>query len=226
MKPLPVTSNRPETLKTRPSLLSKVRRGEELGWSIFYELYRDLIYSAARGAGLSTEEAKDVLQDTMITVRDYIANFVPDKSRARFRTWLRSVVRSRIADHYRKKKRNPLEQRQGLRSDDASETMTSTALRIPNPTEVELDRYIDEKLEQAIVARARKAAKALVRAEDYQAYQLFAVKELSAAEVAAALGISAVTVRVRTFRVRRVIDQQIRRLVKLMNATQPPREAS
>ena len=52
----------------------------------FYELYEDFIYSAARGAGLSHEESKDVVQEAMITVRDYISNFVPDKSRGRFLT--------------------------------------------------------------------------------------------------------------------------------------------
>src|SRR5204862_7816569 len=98
-----------DTLKTRPTLLSKVRRGDEDGWSRFYALYEDFIYSAGRGAGLSNEESKDVVQEAMITVRNYIGNFVPDESRGRFRTWLRKIVQSRIADQYRKKKRNPLE---------------------------------------------------------------------------------------------------------------------
>ena len=97
-----------DTLRTQPTLLSKVRRGDEEGWSRFYELYQDFIYSAARGAGLSHEEARDVVQETMVTVQNYVSKFVPDEGRARFRTWLRRIVRSRIADQYRVKKRNPL----------------------------------------------------------------------------------------------------------------------
>ena len=88
--------DRTDALKTRPTLLSKVRRGDEEGWRRFYDLYVNFIYSAGRGAGLSHEESKDLVQETMITVQNYIGDFVPDESRAKFRTWLRKIVHSRI----------------------------------------------------------------------------------------------------------------------------------
>jgi len=208
-------SNAADTLKTRPTLLSKIRRGDEDGWTQFYELYDDFIYSAARGAGLSHEESKDVVQDTMITVRNYITNFVPDQSRGRFRTWLRKVVHSRIADQYRAKKRNPLEKAAGTNG-SSEESATSTTNRIPNLNEVELDRLVDGKLEQALLTEARKSVKEYVRMEDYQAYDLFAIQQLSAADVALSLGISAVTVRVRAFRVRRALNREVRRIVRML----------
>src|SRR5947209_7872247 len=186
--------DRTDTLKTLPTLLSKVRRGDEDGWSHFYELYEWFIYSAARGAGLSHEESKDVVQETMITVRNYISDFVPDRSRDKFRTWLRTIVRSRIADQYRKKSRNPLEQA-GRGPDPAlDETATATTNRIPDLNGIELDRLIDGKLEQAILAEGRRSVKAKMRMEDYQAYDLFAIQNLSAKDVAISLGINAVTV--------------------------------
>jgi len=203
-----------DTLKTRPTLLSKVRRGDEDGWSRFYEFYEEFVYSAARATGLSHQESKDILQDTMVTVRDYIGNFVPDKTRAQFRTWLRKIVQSRIADQYRKKKRNPLEQVQREASSD--DTVTSTTNRIPDLNEVEWDRLIDGKLEQAILTEARRLARDHVRMEDYQAYDLFQIQDLGAREVGISLGISPVTVRVRALRVRRVIESQVRRLVNLL----------
>jgi RNA polymerase sigma factor (sigma-70 family) len=191
-----------------------VRRGDEDGWTRFYEFYEEFVYSAARAAGLSHEESRDVLQDTMVTVQDYISNFVPDKSRARFRTWLRRIVQSRIADQYRKKKRDPLEKVQ--RDGQPDETATSTTNRIPNLNEVELDRLIDGKLEQAILTEARRLTREKVRMEDYQAYDLFQIQDLGAREVAISLGISPITVRVRALRVRRVIETQVRGLLKLL----------
>jgi RNA polymerase sigma-70 factor, ECF subfamily len=98
-----VIPNQADTLKTRPTLLLKVRRGDEDGWSRFYELYRDFIYLAARGAGLGEDHANDIVQETMVTVQNYIGDFIPDADKARFRTWLRRIVQSRIADHYRRK---------------------------------------------------------------------------------------------------------------------------
>jgi RNA polymerase sigma factor (sigma-70 family) len=140
----------------------------------------------------------------------------PDKGRARFRTWLRTIVHSRIADHYRKKRRDPLAHQSGPSPAVTSDSATSTTHRIPNLNEVELDRLIDGKLEQAIPAQARKAAKEKVRMKHYQAYDLFVVQELKATEVAASLGVSAVTVRVRAFRVRRALNQEAQRIVRLL----------
>ena len=207
-----------DTLKTRPTLLSKVRRGDEDGWRRFYELYEGFIYSAARGAGLADDHARDIVQETMVTVQNYISNFVPDDDRARFRTWLRRIVQSRIADHYRKRKRDAVGQ--AREESVADETGTSPTNRIPNLTEVELDRLVDEKLEQALLEEARNRAKEKVRMEDYQAYDLFAVQELAAKEVAESLRISPVTVRVRAFRVRRTVERELRRICRMIERPQ------
>jgi RNA polymerase sigma-70 factor, ECF subfamily len=204
-----------DSLKTRVTLLAKVREGDERGWTEFYGLYEKFIYSAGRGAGLSREESRDVVQEVMISVRNYIAQFVPDKSRGRFRTWLRRIVQCRIADQYRKKIRDPLEKADTESPTD--EFVTSITNRIPDMTAVELDRLIDRKLEQAILREARRITKDKVRTEDYQAYDLFSVKEASARAVADSLAISAVTVRVRAFRVRRAVAREIRRIVRRLD---------
>jgi RNA polymerase sigma-70 factor (ECF subfamily) len=210
-----------DSLQTKPGLLSRVRKGDEAGWWEFYELYQDFIFAAARGAGLSPEESQDVVQETMLSVQGYISHFVPDQSRGRFRTWLRKIVQSRIADQYRRKRRNPLE-RAVEPPPDVDGTGTSPTHRLPDLTEVELARVIDSKLEQAILAKARQASKALVRLEHYQAYDLFAVQQQSAAEAAGALGISPITVRVQAFRVRRVVNREVRRIVRALDSVKRP----
>jgi RNA polymerase sigma-70 factor (ECF subfamily) len=212
-----------DTLKTRPSLLSKVCREDEDGWSQFYDLYEDFIYSAARGSGLSREESQDVVQETMITVRNYINRFVPDEKRGKFRTWLRKIVSTRISDQYRRKRRNPLEKtlpRDACPEDE--DRPTSTTNRIPNPTEVELDRLIDRKLEQAILNKAREMAKESVTMENFQAYDLYDLQEMSASDVAKSLGLSPVTVRVRAFRARQEVNRQARRIVKRLEGRACP----
>ena len=204
-----------DDLKTRIILLSKVRRGDEQGWSEFYDLYENFIYGAGRGAGLSHEECRDVVQEVMISVQTYLPQFVPDKSRGRFRTWLRRIVQCRIADQYRRKRRNPLEKTEPEAPPD--EFVTSVTNRIPDLTEIELDRLIDRKLEIAILIEARRTIRESVRREDYQAYDLFCVKDAAAREVAVALGISAVAVRVRAFRVRCAVAREIRRIVRSLD---------
>lgn len=204
--------NEADTLNTQATLLSKVRRGDEVGWQRFYELYENFIYSAARSAGMPPDDARDVVQETMITVQNYITSFVPDANRGKFRTWLRKVVQSRIADQYRRRKRNPLDQVRGTAQCPSEETSTSPTNRIPNHAEVDIGRLIDEKLEEALVESARNRAKELARMEDYQAYDLFALQELTAKDVSASLAISPATVRVRAFRVRRIVQRELRKI--------------
>ena len=81
---------------------------------------------------------------------------------------------------------------------------------------MELDRLVDGKLEEAVLAEARRLVKEQVRMEHYQAYDLFAIQQLSAAETAISLGINAVTVRVRAFRVRRLVNRELRRIVRML----------
>ncbi len=211
-----MSSRNDDIYETQPALISRVQGNDEDGWTEFYQLYRDFIHAAAQAAGLNHEECNDVVQETMLSVRKYIEGFEPDRERAKFRTWLRKIVRSRIADQFRKKSRNPLELRRDEppRSDDGSQT--SFTNRIPDLNEVELDRVIDGKLEQAILTEARERARKSVKPKDYEVYDLFANQEMSAAEVATKLKINAVNVRVKTYRVRRVVDQELRRIVKAM----------
>jgi RNA polymerase sigma factor (sigma-70 family) len=152
----------------------------------------------------------------MITVQNYVGSFVPDQRRARFRTWLRKIVQSRIADQHRKRKRDPLEKAVDKGQRPEEDSATSMTNRLADPNAVELDRLVDGKLEQAVLAEARRLAKQEVRIEQYQAYDLFRFQELSAAEVAISLGISAVTVRVWAFRVGRVVSRQARRLARML----------
>jgi RNA polymerase sigma factor (sigma-70 family) len=215
-----MTPEHADTLKTRPTLLSKVRRGDEAAWTEFYELYQRFFYSAARAAGLSHEESQEVVQDVMVGVQKYIGQFVPDLKRARFRTWLRQILRSRIADQYRRRAIDP-SQKATAQPVVSEEFATSTTDRIPDPREIDLGALIDRELEQAILTEARKVAKEKVRMQLYQAYDLFHVQELSARDVATSLGISVVTVRVWAFRVRRVIEQEIRRIIKRLDRPTP-----
>ena len=69
----------------------------------------------------------------------------------------------------------------------------------------------------ALKTRVTLLSKEQVRIEDYQAYDLLCVREHPARDIAAALHVSSVTVRVRAFRVRRVISAEIRRIVRTLD---------
>jgi len=82
-----------ELLPTSHDLLERVRDpSAHDSWQKFYELYWRLIYRAAVLAGLSEFEAKDVLQQTMISVSRRMASFRYEPERCSFKGWLMHVT--------------------------------------------------------------------------------------------------------------------------------------
>jgi len=62
------------SLETRPSLLKRLQDGQ--GWEEFYAIYGGLIRHFASKAGLTPEEAEDVVQETAIGVARRLPEFV------------------------------------------------------------------------------------------------------------------------------------------------------
>lgn len=212
-------SEETDALRTRTSLLSAVQKGDEDAWTEFYRLYWGYIYSVARRSGLSNEECEDLVQETMVAVKKHVGSFVPDQRRARFRTWLRTIVRSRVIDCLRRKRHDPLlltNPSAGRAQGDSAGGSTATINRLPDLNGPELDRLLDRTWEQNLLAEAREKAKKKVRMRHYQAYYLLNVREMSTREAAKSLGVNAVTARVWAFRVRSEVLQQMRQIEKEM----------
>jgi DNA-directed RNA polymerase specialized sigma24 family protein len=87
---------------TRLSLLSRIKDWEDdQSWREFFDRYWRLIHSAALKAGLSSDEAQEVVQETVLTVAKNIGEFRADPKRGHFRAWLLHTVRWRITDQFR-----------------------------------------------------------------------------------------------------------------------------
>ncbi|MBC8355597.1 MAG: sigma-70 family RNA polymerase sigma factor [Planctomycetes bacterium] len=92
-----------ESSTTRPSLLLRLRDPQEReAWSQFVHIYSPLVYRIARRAGFQDADAADVTQEVMQTVARSMPKFEYDRNRGSFRGWLKTVTRSRIADHQRR----------------------------------------------------------------------------------------------------------------------------
>src|SRR4051812_4784950 len=97
-----LTFESPRSLVTRASLLFRIRDWQdEASWEEFYRLYRKLVYSLGRRAGLSHDEGEDVVQDVFKRVAETIGAFEAKPRRGSFRTWLMTLTRWRIADKFR-----------------------------------------------------------------------------------------------------------------------------
>ncbi len=82
---------------TRASLLLRIRDpADREAWEQFALLYRPIVVNLARHRGMQSADADDLAQTVLIAISGAIERFEPDDSRAKFRTYLRTIARRAI----------------------------------------------------------------------------------------------------------------------------------
>ena len=174
--------------ETSPTLLVKVRDAtDHTAWSRFDALYRPLITSWVRASGVPRSDVDDLVQDVLAAVqRALCQNFEYDPARGKFRQYLSRAVRSKVADCWQRRKRQPVHIEyvgEGPACDD------------PND-EVE-ERHYREYLLRQIMEQVRGE----VEEENWQIFIAYRVEKQSAKSVAQRYGITDQAVANRAFRV-------------------------
>src|SRR5882672_8288498 len=91
-------------IPTRETLLSRLKNwSDQESWNTFFNTYWRLIYTAAIKAGLSNEDAQDVVQETVIAVCRSMPGFKYDRKAGSFKGWLLQLTRWRVRDQLRKR---------------------------------------------------------------------------------------------------------------------------
>jgi RNA polymerase sigma-70 factor (ECF subfamily) len=209
------------SLATRASLLDRLKDLEDqAGWQEFFDTYWRLIYGVALKAGLTEAEAQDAVQETIISAAKHLPGFHYDPKVCSFKTWLLRLARWRIIDQLRK--RLPAGQCVEAAAEDDT---TATALldRLSGGVAPDLERVWGEEWERLVLAAAIDRARQQVRPEQFQIFDLYALKGMPASEVARLLGISVARVYLAKHRVATVVRAEALRLEQaLPNLGQPP----
>src|SRR5262249_41225915 len=92
-------------LQTRSSLLQRLQKGDHpQSWHEVYRMYGGLIRFFAQKAGLTADEAEEVVQETAIGVARGLPDFTYDPKVCRFKTWMLNLTRWRVQDQLRKRR--------------------------------------------------------------------------------------------------------------------------
>jgi len=84
-------------------LVKKIRNGEQEAFKILYLKYSDLLFTyLLHHLGNNRELATDIWQETWCVAVEKIDNF---QMKSSFFTWLCSIAKNKIYDHYRQSKR-------------------------------------------------------------------------------------------------------------------------
>jgi RNA polymerase sigma factor (sigma-70 family) len=210
---------RDDLAPTRYTLLGRLRNWDDQeSWREFFDTYWQLIYSVAIKCGLSDAEAQDAVQETVICVAKEIQNFQRNRELGSFKSWLCQLTRWRIADQLRKRDRAELQP-----GGEAGGQFTREVLDIPDDSAQRAEAVWDDEWREHRLATAVTRVKRSISPEQYQIFDLYAVKSRSAAEVARLFKVSESAVYVAKHRVSEMIKSEIEALEKEEN--QPPAPA-
>jgi RNA polymerase sigma-70 factor (ECF subfamily) len=195
---------------THQTLLSRLRDLEnQQGWREFFDTYWRLIYAVARQAGLTDEDAQDVVQNTFMYLARRMPNFRYDRSRGSFKSWLRVVTRSRICEYRRREQRNASLMRAPLVNDAAEELEAELGAE---PADAELDKIWQHEWEQNLLDRAFDRLRQRVSSQQLLIFQMATLGGLPLRQVAAKLGVGLPQVYLARHRVGRLVKAEVTRL--------------
>jgi RNA polymerase sigma-70 factor (ECF subfamily) len=194
---------------TRRSLVERLRNWEDQdAWREFFNSYWKLIYAVAIKAGLTDQEAEDVVQETVLSVAKKMDEFQYDPAVCSFKGWLLRVTRLRVLDQFRK--RGPKVPQKGRSREDTGST--STLDRVLDPGALQLDLIWDEEWEKNLVDAAMERVKLRVKPDHYQIFYLSAVKGLSTGEVSRMLQVNVGQVYLVRHRIAKEVKREVERL--------------
>ncbi len=201
----------PEFLPTRESLLTRLKDwGDQDGWREFFDTYWRFIFNVARRTGLTESEAQDVVQETLLGVAKRIPEFRYDPSKGSFKGWLMLNVRSRIAEHWRRRARRDRHQ---AAMPPESESGTGWLERVPEAGgAVALEAVWQQEWDSNLLKAAVDRTKVRVSARQFLIFDLATLKETPVTRVARTLGINVAQVYLAKHRVGRVMREELARL--------------
>jgi RNA polymerase sigma factor (sigma-70 family) len=167
--------------QTQATLLRRLRDGSDpLAWEEFFSRYWPLIYRFARHRGCSEHTAEEVVQDVMLKVFQQRDLFHYDPARGRFRDWLGTLVRNKVAQ----RRRGPSER--VLAPGGNSQSCAAEA----EARDAQPDALWEAAFEQSLLLILLDVLRREMRPLAYLAFELYTLHELPGAKVARYTGLS------------------------------------
>lgn len=195
---------------TRKSLIAKLDNWEDQKtWDEFYKTYWKLIYSVGLKAGLRSEEAFDLVQETILSIAKQSQKNMYDPEKGSFKSWLMNMTRWRLNDQLRKRKKDTAMNIPEW-SDEGRKTSVIDSLEDTNtPT---LERLWNAEWNNNLTSAALVRVKDQVSPKQYQIFDYHVLREWSVAKVQERLGVSVSQIYLNKHRVGKVFKKELQRL--------------
>ena len=197
--------------KTRRSLIERLENWEDQKtWDEFYKTYWRLIYSVATRAGLRSEEAFDVVQETILSIAKQSKHKKYNPDAGSFKSWLMNMTRWRIADQFRKRAKDTASP-VSVGDDDRR---TAVLDRVPDPDPSPLDNMWNEEWQRNLAETAMTKVKSRVSPKQFQIFDCYVIKGWTVKRVMTDLGVSMAQVYLAKHRVGNLIKKEVEGLQK------------
>jgi RNA polymerase sigma-70 factor (ECF subfamily) len=158
-----------------------LREGADtLAWDEFFQRYWRLIFAGARRHGCSEDTAEEIVQEVMLGVFQRRDVYRYDPQRGRFRDWLGTLVRNKVADH-RRRPSGRIRGRGGESHPGFNEPVSHDAAP---------DDAWESAFEETLLMVLLDMVQREMNPRTYQAFELFALHDLPAAKVAQTTGLT------------------------------------
>lgn len=193
---------------TRKTLIEKLDNWSDWSsWDAFYRTYSGFVWHVARKAGLTDDEASDVVQETFIGVAKNLQKSKFDTSRGSFKSFLLNQARWRILDQFRRRKKTWYREI-SMHDDHEDGPRTAPLERFGDPKGVELEKLWDKEWQDQIMELALRRVRALVSPRQFQIFSCYVLKGWSPERVKEELGVNAAQVYLAKHRVGRILKRE------------------
>ena len=192
------------SIATSITLVEKLKHNNDNeAWNRFYELYAPLIVGFACQRGCSETTAKDILQETMCQLLQYVQRFDYNPQRGQFRSYLLRIVMSRISKHAAN----------SLPTFPLNHLPNEPAIDIPDPNSVTPWNDFESLWRKNLMQLALKRVKAKVKPLTWKSFERYVLTEKqSADDVARELGVNKNMVYQHKNRVLELLKHEIKNL--------------
>jgi len=164
------------------------------------------VYRFARNRGLQDADAADLMQDVMRSVARNAHRMEYDPKRGTFRGWLYTVTRNKIYNFLSSQRNRP----RGTGDTDAQERLDATPAREEEGPDADWEKEYQRRLS----ARAMEIVRSEFQPNTWAAFWQTAVEGKGAAEVGAALKMSAGAVYVAKSRVLARLREEVQTMME------------
>jgi RNA polymerase sigma-70 factor (ECF subfamily) len=168
-------------METSVSLLERLAdRPTDDDWRRLVDLYQPLLRAWMGRAGVADADADDLIQEVLLVVFRDVGGF-ERRSAGSFRSWLRTILAHRLQNFFRSRRHHP------VATGDSAFVERLNQLASPDS---ELSREWDRQHDRHVAGKIMQRVEGDVEPPTWRAFRRQVIDGVSAAEVAAELGLS------------------------------------